>query len=226
MRIAALAAFAALALVACNQNNQATTQTANNAAPSAQQGGGGDAFPNLFGATYRAEAVITRDGRTVNAVTYRDGQKLRMEITTGGNSSTVISNPETNESLMITNNGGQQIAMRTELATTNDALQAWRGDLAAKSHRSGDCTVAGEHGSVWEHTDEGGAHPRTVCVTSDGILLRATDNGETVWETTHVQRGPQDAALFRAPPGVRVMTLDPGAAAAARAAIERARAHN
>lgn len=64
---------------------------------------------------------------------------------------------------------------------------------------------------------------RTSCVTTDGILLKATEDGAVTWETTSVARGPQDPALFTLPAGVQVMDLGamgPGM----RAALEKMKA--
>ena len=58
-------------------------------------------------------------------------------------------------------------------------------------------------------------------VTDDGIILRAREGERTVWETTSVQRGPQDASLFTLPPGVQVMDLSNMGAAIE--AMEKAR---
>jgi hypothetical protein len=57
-------------------------------------------------------------------------------------------------------------------------------------------------------------------VTSDGIVLRGTEDGRTTWEATRVQRGAQSADLFRVPPGVEVVDLG----ATMNDAIESARA--
>jgi hypothetical protein len=48
---------------------------------------------------------------------------------------------------------------------------------------------------------------RTACVTADGIILRAKEGDRIVWETTAISRGPQDAALFALPAGVKVVDV-------------------
>ena len=70
----------------------------------------------------------------------------------------------------------------------------------------GPCTVGAELGSEWSRVE--GETTSTGCVTQDGIILRATTNGQTTWETTSISRGPQDAALFTMPAGVQVMDLN------------------
>jgi hypothetical protein len=85
-------------------------------------------------------------------------------------------------------------------------IDEWQGDLAQNATRTGTCTVAGETGAEWtKTTPEDGTD--TVCVTEDGIILRATDDGRVAWETTSVQRGAQSAELFTLPEGVEAMDL-------------------
>jgi hypothetical protein len=88
----------------------------------------------------------------------------------------------------------------------SNPADAWQGELAQDATRTGTCSVAGETGDEWTKTTETEGTD-TVCVTNDGIILRATDDGRVVWETTSVQRGAQAANLFTLPEGVQVMDL-------------------
>jgi hypothetical protein len=209
MRTAAAAIVSALALAACNQ--------------SAPAGGGAEGpasmFPELGAAAYRAEGQIMRDGQSLPVVMIRDGAKMRMEVATPGGQSVIITNGETGESLIIATAAGRTYAMRATGDQFEDPAQDWRGELAASATRTGACSLAGESGSEWTRTEASGAS--TACVTNDGIILLAQKNGQVVWQTTSVQRGPQNADLFKLPPGVQVMDLNniPGLGAA----IERAR---
>lgn len=210
MRTVAIAIVSALALSACNQ--------------SAPAGGGDqrasdDLFPNLSDAAYRAEGQIMRDGRSLPMVMIRDGAKLRMEVGTPEGRSVIITNGETGESLIIATAAGRTFAMRASDDHINDPAQDWQGEIAARATRTGTCSQAGESGSEWTRTEEGGTS--TACVTSDGIILLAQKDGQVVWQTTSVERGPQAADLFTLPPGVQVMDLNniPGLANA----LERAR---
>ncbi len=214
MRKVMIAATAALALAACNPNAQKGGD-----APSADAGG---LFPNLTNASYRADGNIMRDGQAMPIVMIRDGQKMRMEVNTPEGRSIIVSNGENGESFVIATAAGRTMAMRTTSATQqfSDPSAAWSSEIAATATRTGSCSGAGQTGSAWTRTEEGVA--KTVCVTQDGIILQATDNGAVVWETTSVQRGPQSADLFVVPPGVQVMDLGniPGMAEA----LERAKA--
>lgn len=197
MRATILALVSVCSLAACN--------------PSAPSGEGGpptsvsDVFPNLNAAAFRAEANIMREGQTVPVVMIRDGQKLRMEISAPEGQSTIITNAETGESFIIATAAGQTHAMRLQNQDSQDPAADWQDEMAAAT-RTGSCSVAGEDGAEWTR-DENGT-PHTACVTGDGIILRATEGGQTVWETTSVQRGPQSADLFTLPPGVQVIDLN------------------
>lgn len=212
MRNLAVAFVTAALLAACNQQGPA------------QQADTGGIFPDLTGASYRAEATITHDAGTMPIVMIRDGQRQRIEMMTPAGATTMIVNPDTGESYVITGASGQQVAMRMELEGFEDPAEDWSAEVSADARRTGACSVAGENGSEWTREEGGSAH--TVCVTNDGIILRATEDGRTVWETTRVQRGPQSAELFTLPAGVQVMDLgnmmrDGGAAM--QQALERAR---
>lgn len=200
MRVAVLALVSACALAACN--------------PSAPSGGGeqsasssgGGLFPNLFQTAYRAEAVVTdANGATTPMVMIRDGQKLRMEMASPQGQMTIITNGDTGESYMITTAGGQTMAMRTTVDQQDLPSANWEDELAETATRTGSCSAAGQSGSEW--TSQEGGVVSTACVTDDGIILRATEGGRVVWETTRVQRGPQNPALFTLPAGVQVMDL-------------------
>lgn len=200
MRRAILAVVSVCALAACNPSN--STNSADSGASSA-------AFPDTAGGAYRAEATITdQQGRATPVVMIRSGRNMRMEFTTGEGPATFITNGDSGESYMISAHGGQTIAVRaTGLGDAiRNPLEEWQGEVAQSSTRTGDCSVAGENGAEWSKTTaEDGTD--TVCVTEDGVILRATDDGRVVWETTSVQRGAQSAELFALPEGVQVVDL-------------------
>ena len=197
MRRLVLALASMGALAACNPSTPATETAANN----------GNAFPDTSAASYRAEATVTDgDGATSPIVTIRSGRSVRMEFTTGEGPVTLITNAESGDSYAISVQGGQTIAVRATGDQFSNPLNEWQGELAENATRSGACTVAGETGTEWTKTTaEDGTD--TVCVTDDGIFLRATDDGRVVWETTKVERGVQSAELFTLPEGVQVVDL-------------------
>jgi hypothetical protein len=194
MRSATLALVSVCVLGACN--------------PSAPPGGAGGLFPDLTSGSYRAEATVTNeDGSTMPIVLIRDRQKQRMEFNSAQGQSVFIVDGATGEAFSISSVGGQTMAMRMSAQGEQftDPTREWSADLASTATRTGSCSVAGQSGAEWTRTNEGVAN--VVCVTDDGIILRASEGERVVWETTSVQRGPQDASLFTLPPGVQVVDL-------------------
>lgn len=206
MRFAALALVTACALAACN--------------PSAPAGNaGGSAFPDLSRASYRAEATVqSPDGGTMPVVMIRSGNKMRMEMASPQGQMAVINNGETGDSFVLMTNGGRTVAMQMSAVDYKNPADEWNAEMTSTARRTGACAVAGESGSEWTHDVNGKAN--TACVTDDGIILRATEEGRTTWETTSVQRGPQSADLFVLPPGVQAMDMSAIGGAAASAAAQ------
>lgn len=188
------AAVSACALAACNPS-----------APGDAGGGGGGGFPDLTSTSYRAEAVVTDDGRTMPVVLMRDGVRQRMEMSADGVQSAFITNAQTGETFIVSTVGGQTRAMRASVGDFEDPALKWQGEISQTATRVGACSGAGQNGTEWTRDSDGSVE--TVCVTNDGIILRAALDGQTVWETTSVERGPQDAALFEVPQGVEVLDL-------------------
>ena len=62
--------------------------------------------------------------------------------------------------------------------------------------------VAGLACSNWQTTDAAG-QDTLLCLTADGVMLRASQGGQTLLEATTVTYGPQDPAAFKAPDGFR-----------------------
>lgn len=105
------------------------------------------------------------------------------------------------------------VAVRIEDADAPQPLEtAWAALGAENARSTGKCEVAGESGHEW--TPRQAPAPgveRTACITDDGIVLRVSESGRTLWEATSLQRGDQDAALFGVPPGYQL--IDPQAVA-------------
>lgn len=105
------------------------------------------------------------------------------------------------------------VAVRIEDADAPQPLEtAWAALGAENARSTGRCEVAGESGHEW--TPREAPAPgveRTACITDDGIVLRVSESGRTLWEATSLQRGEQDAALFGVPPGYQL--IDPQAVA-------------
>jgi hypothetical protein len=101
------------------------------------------------------------------------------------------------------------VAVRIEDADAPQPLEtAWAALGEENARSTGRCEVAGEEGHEW--TPREAPAPgveRVACITDDGIVLRVTESGRTLWEATSLQRGEQDAALFGVPPGYQL--IDP-----------------
>lgn len=199
MRLIGLALIAALALTGalagCGQSGQTKAGE--------EQSASGGAFPRLFQVAYRQELTMRNEGREAPAVIVRDGPRTRMEMSSDRGSMIIIVNNETQEAFTLM--PAQRRAMRMPLTQVMQTPEAQWAEAAANSRLVGSCRVLSENGREWERTDEDGAH--RGCVTNDGILLRASNATEVVWETTGLQRGPQDANLFVVPPGYQVTDL-------------------
>ena len=105
------------------------------------------------------------------------------------------------------------VAVRIEDADAPQPLEtAWAALGADNARSTGRCEVAGERGNEWvpRQAPAPGVE-RTACITSDGIVLRVSESGRTLWEATSLQRGEQDAALFGVPAGYQL--IDPHAVA-------------
>jgi hypothetical protein len=101
------------------------------------------------------------------------------------------------------------VAVRIEDADAPQPFEtAWAALGAENARSTGRCEVAGERGHEW--TPREAPAPgvdRIACITEDGIVLRVTESGRTLWEATSLQRGEQDEALFGVPPGYQL--IDP-----------------
>jgi hypothetical protein len=80
-----------------------------------------------------------------------------------------------------------------------DSAGAIAGATAAESYtRLGQGAVAGSTCTEWRAVDRQG-HAALVCITEDGVLLRAGTPDTVRVSATSVQYAPQDAAAFRIP---------------------------
>lgn len=69
--------------------------------------------------------------------------------------------------------------------------------------RHGNATVAGLGCTEWQTLDRQ-SQPVLVCLTTDGVLLRAGTLEQTLVNAVSVTYAPQDPDLFRVPPGYTV----------------------
>lgn len=85
-------------------------------------------------------------------------------------------------------------------------------NVASHFTRRGTAEIAGLACTQWETADADG-QPTLVCLTIDGVLLRAQrsaqQGGRVLVEATQVQYGPQDSSLFRVPANYRRVIAPP-----------------
>ena len=62
--------------------------------------------------------------------------------------------------------------------------------------------IAGLACTNWQTGDAAG-QDTLLCLTGDGVMLRASQRGQILLEATTVSYGPQDPAAFKAPDGYR-----------------------
>lgn len=99
------------------------------------------------------------------------------------------------------------------LATT---LPAPGGPIAAPGRRAtgaysrlGPQTIAGAGCTDWATRDVTG-HESVVCLTEDGVMLRAMQAGQLLVQAVHLDYAVQPAALFAVPDGYRTQMPPPG----------------
>lgn len=234
MRIAALAFVSILAMAACSPSAPAGGASGSTAAPA--NTGASNGFPQGGNVSFRQTATMTIHGTSIPEVIYHDGAKMRTEMTGPMGEMTSIVNNDTHEAFNITHIAGRTIATRTDLsqiqthASTTVDVEAMRAQMQARAHRLGDCTAAGEHGGEWSVDAPEGmsttttSGTRSMCITNDGIMIQMKMDGNVVFDTQSLQRGPQDASLFQLPPGVQATETRIPSQASIADAMARARA--
>jgi hypothetical protein len=71
--------------------------------------------------------------------------------------------------------------------------------------RLGQQTIAGFACTDWNTRDVSGRES-IVCLTADGVMLRAMQDNRVLVQATHIEEVPQPAALFAIPDGDRTQT--------------------
>lgn len=99
-------------------------------------------------------------------------------------------------------------ADRTVLEVPTAATALPGADTGGVFVRRGQAEIAGLACTQWATLDNGG-RPALICVTEDGVMLRAAGNGRVLAVATSVQYAPQPAAVFRIPDDYRRISPDP-----------------
>lgn len=85
-----------------------------------------------------------------------------------------------------------------EMAAPDSMADVIGGKLTTSYQRRGQATVAGRSCTEWQ-TQDREARAALVCITDDGVLLRAGTPQQVRVNAVSVQYTPQDPAAFRVP---------------------------
>ena len=81
------------------------------------------------------------------------------------------------------------------------------GAAAGAYVRGSEGQVTGLACTDWQ-TDDAAGQPTLICLTPDGVMLRASQSGRVLLEAIAVKYGPQDPAAFVPPDGFRHVSGD------------------
>lgn len=167
-------------------------------------------------AQYQARQVLTVNGAVLEATIHHDRGKERRESRVDGLTNLLIIRPDQPKAIVIQ----PESKMAMEIDAADPEVGVVPTALATlNATREGTETIAGEKVVKYRVQDTfpaGGGFDGRVWASADGIYVRiegtATDGGEPIdvsMKLTEIKRGPQDAALFTPPPGLRMMTMEP-----------------
>jgi hypothetical protein len=179
--------------------------------------------PALFVASYRVDATMFPEGGGpgLPLTMVRDADRTRMEITTPASGRVVIITLGA-DSFVIRETLGLYDVIRIPAALAPQAPDVAWAQAGVRVRRTGECRVSAEQGVLYESTDPAAGVRGVACISADGVMLEAHENGRLVWRASRVLRGVQDPDQFALPAGANA--IDAAAIAdEAEAATERLR---
>lgn len=167
-------------------------------------------------AQYQARQSLTVNGAVLESVIHHDHGKERRESRVDGLSNLLIIRPDQQKAVVIQ----PESKMAMQIDATDPEVGVVPTALAGLDAKPmGPETVAGEKVVKYKVQDsfpQGGGFDGLVWATSDGIYVRiegtVTDAAGPIdmsMRLSDIKRGPQDAALFTPPPGLRMMDMAP-----------------
>jgi hypothetical protein len=157
-----------------------------------------------------ADQPRLRPSRDVN-ITYistaagRDGRRLEQRVRWLAAAQTMRIDPPTTGLFVIIDYLARRMSVVreadrsvTEMAAPDDMMGVADNTGAGGYVRRGEDTVAGLACTDWETHDRDGRQA-VLCITTDGVTLRAGVDGRTLVSAVSVQYAPQDPADFRVP---------------------------
>ncbi len=159
-------------------------------------------------------------GRNIEVKIAGSGGRQRIEFP-GGSGAAGPASPWSQ--VMVSENNGEKMLMWPEgEGAPKIAAMISRSDVAglavsfgvdagaaARGQKTGEDKIAGEACAIWDFAadEASGEAPGNVCVTKDGILLRATGGGQTVMLAKSIKRGRQNASRFAPPADYEVADM-------------------
>jgi hypothetical protein len=135
----------------------------------------------------------------------RDGRRLEQRVRWLAGAQTMRIDPPTTGLFVIIDYVAKRMSVVraadrsvTEMAAPDDTTGVGGNTGAGGYVRRGEDTVAGLACTDWETHDRDG-RLAVLCVTADGVTLRAGVDGQTLVSAVSVQYTPQDPADFRVP---------------------------
>ena len=166
-------------------------------------------------ASYSASQNLTVNGIALSARLFHDRGLERRESRVDGLNNLLLVHPESQEALVV--QPESNVGMRLSLSDPEVGVVAT--SLSQLSGRAeGNEILAGEIVTRYRVQDiapDGSGFDGHVWATRDGIYvkLEGRTGGEGAADIamtlSDIRRGPQDPALFKAPKGLSIMTLDP-----------------
>ncbi|PWR18477.1 hypothetical protein [Zavarzinia aquatilis] len=162
---------------------------------------------------YAATYVLQPDGETMRMAHH--ASKMRIDTSSDGEAATIIIDPAAQRMLMLMQGMVLQMDMRERMPgmSFKDSGASLATDISVKPQPLGTKVIAGLTCTVYDAICGAGTGEPVhslVCLTPDNVMLESVskDQGRTVTLTaTAVEIGPQDPALFAAPPGAQVMDM-------------------
>jgi hypothetical protein len=155
----------------------------------------------------RAQQPLLRPSRDVD-VTYRaaagDGQAVEQRVRWLAAAQTMRIDPPSPGLHVIIDYVARRMSVVRDATRSvvempaPDGVGVIGGKAAGSFVRRGEATVAGRSCTEWQTLDTDG-HPAVVCITEDGVLLRAGTADEVRVSAVAVRYEPQDAAAFQIP---------------------------
>ncbi len=157
-----------------------------------------------FAVTYRVQA----QGDTAEMKVFFSAATQRQRVEMADAGMVLIQDIRANRMLML--NSEARMAMEMPSPNVRQHMLAIPDDMTLT--RTGTATVLGHRCTIYRGT-QGGADRGTVCLTDEGIMLRANmrlqDKGGTM-EATALSLGTQPDALFTVPEGWQTMQMPTG----------------